>query len=194
MLNISDLQLGTFLIHDGQPHQLIWREHSKLGRGGAILRAKIKNLLSGATVDLTYKGNDKIEEADISRLKAQFTYRDESGYHFMNMTNFEQFNLPKEVVGHAGGFLKEGIEANVLSWNGKAINVNPPIKIDLKVAETEPAIRGNTAQGSVTKPAILETGAKVLVPIFVQVGDMVRVNTETGEYVERVKGWREVKS
>jgi elongation factor P len=136
---------------------------------------------------LTYKGNDKIEEADISRLKAQFTYRDEKGYHFMNMTNFEQFDLAKNVVGTVGEFLKEGIEADVLSWNGKAINISPPIKIDLKVTETEPAIRGNTAQGSVTKPAILETGAKVLVPIFIKVGDIVKVNTETGEYVERVK-------
>jgi len=187
MLNISDLQLGTFLVRNGQPHQLIWREHSKLGRGGAILRAKIKNLLSGATVDLTFKGNDKIEEADISRLKAQFTYRDESGYHFMNMSNFEQFDLKKNVVGRAGEFLKEGIEVDVLRWNSKAININPPIKVDLEVKETEPAIRGNTAQGSVTKPAILETGVKVLVPIFIKVDDMIRVNTETGEYVERVK-------
>lgn len=187
MLSISDLQIGTFIVHNDEPHQLVWREHSKLGRGGAILRAKIKNLLSGATVDLTFKGNDKIEEADISRSKAQFTYKDESGCHFMNMTNFEQFDLPKNVVGNSEGFLKEGIEADVLSWNGKVINISPPIKIDLKVAETEPAVRGNTAQGSVTKPAILETGAKVLVPIFIKVGDMIKVNTETGEYVERVK-------
>jgi len=188
MLNISDLQLGTFLVHNAQPHQLIYREHSKLGRGGAILRAKIKNLLSGAIIDLTFKGNDKIEEADITRSKAQFTYKDEAGYHFMNMETFDQTSLPRDRVGRGGGFLKDGIEVDVLSWNNKAININPPIKIDLKVAETEPAIRGNTAQGSVTKPAVLETGAKVFVPIFIKVGDMIRVNTETGEYVERVRG------
>ena len=187
MLNISDLQLGTFLVHNDQPHQLIWREHSKLGRGGAILRSKIKNLLTAAIIDITFKGNDRVEEADVSRSKAQFTYSDETGYHFMNMLNFEQFDLAENIVGGAGEFLKEGIEVDVLSWNNKAININPPIKVDLKVTETEPAIRGNTAQGSVTKPAVLETGAKVLVPIFLQVGDMIRVNTETAEYVERVK-------
>lgn len=187
MLNISDLQIGTFLIHSGEPHQMIWREHSKLGRGGAILRAKIKNLLNGAIVDYTFKGNDKIEEAEMSRSKAQFTYRDESGYHFMNMVNFEQFDLAKDIVGQSGNFLKEGVEVDILSWNGKPINVSPPIKVDLVITDTEPAVRGNTAQGSVTKPAILETGAKVLVPIFIKVGDMIKVNTETGEYVERVK-------
>ena len=187
MLNISDLQLGTSLIHNGQPHQLVYREHSKLGRGGAILRAKIKNLITGAIIELTFKGNDKIEEAEMTRVKAQFTYKDEAGYHFMNMTSFEQFDLDQKVVGKSGDFLKESAEVDVLNWNGKAINISPSIKVDLKVAETEPAIRGNTAQGSVTKPAVLETGAKVLVPIFIKVGDMIKVNTETGEYVERVK-------
>lgn len=186
MLNISDLQVGTFLIYNGQPHQLVWKEHSKLGRGGAILRSRLKNLISGALFDITFKGNEKLEEADITRAKAQFTYRDQSGYHFMNMTNYEQYDLPDSVVGKSGEFLKEGMEVDVLNWDSKPINVNPPIKVDLEVVHAEPAIRGNTAQGSVSKPVTLETGAKIQAPIFIATGDTVKINTATGEYVERV--------
>jgi elongation factor P len=186
MLNISDLSVGTFLVFNGAPHQVIWEEHAKLGRGGAILRIKIKNLLNGAIVDTTFKGSEKLESADITREKAQFLYKDASGFHFMDNSNFEQFNLSSAQVGQAGGFLKESMEIDVLSWNGKAINISPPIKVDLVVAETDPAVRGNTAQGSVSKPAILETGAKLQVPIFINIGDIIKVNTQTGEYVERV--------
>lgn len=186
MLSISDLQLGVFLTYNNQPHQVVFSQHSKLGRGGAILRTKLKNLITGAIFDVTFKGNDKVEEAEIKRTKAQFTYKDGEGYHFMDGQTYEQFTLKAEQVGQSGGFLKEGENVDVISWNSRAINVSPPIKVDLKIAETEPGIRGNTAQGSVTKPAILETGAKVLVPIFMKVGDTVKVNTQTGEYVERV--------
>jgi len=186
MLNISDLQTGSFIIYNGQPHQVIFKEHSKLGRGGAILRTKLKNLISGAIIDMTFKGNERLEEAAISRSKAQFTYADQNAYNFMNMQDFEQFSLPQNRIGREGGFLKEGMEVDVLEWNGKAINISPPIKVELEVTQTEPAVRGNTAQGSVTKPAILATGAKIQVPIFIKEGDIVRVNTETGMYVERV--------
>jgi len=186
MLNISDLQPGVFLTYNRQPHQVIFSQHSKLGRGGAILRTKLKNLISGAIFEVTFKGSDKVDEAQMTRNKAQFTYHDSEGYHFMDNQNFEQFTLSKEQIGQAGGFLKEGENVDILTWDGKAINVNPPIKVDLKIVDTEPGVRGNTAQGSVTKPAILETGAKVQVPIFLKVGDIIKVNTETGEYVERV--------
>lgn len=186
MLNISDLQIGTFLIYNGQPHQLIYREHSKLGRGGAILRSKIRNLLTGAIIDITFKGNDKLEEAEITRSKAQFTYHDAAGFNFMDSSTFEQFTLSKDQIGTQADFLKESIEVDVLSWNGKAINISLPFKVDLEVVEAPPAVRGNTA-GSVTKPVVLETGAKINVPIFIKVGDLIKVNTQTSEYVERVK-------
>lgn len=150
------------------------------------MRSKLKNLITGALFDITFKGNDKLEEADITRAKAQFTYHDQGGYHFMNMENYEQYDLGESVVGKSGEFLKEGMGVDVLSWNSNPINVNPPIKVDLEVAEAEPAVRGNTAQGSVSKPVVLETGAKIQAPIFICVGDVVKVNTETGEYVERV--------
>lgn len=186
MLNISDLQIGTFLIYNGAPHQMVYREHSKLGRGGAILRSKIKNLLTGAILDLTFKGNDKFDEAEMTRSKASFTYREGLKYNFMDSVNFEQFELSKEQIGTQAEFLKEGVEVDVLSWNSKPINISLPFKVDLEVVEAPPAIKGNTA-GAVTKIVVLETGAAVNAPIFIKQGDLIKVNTQTGEYVERVK-------
>lgn len=186
MLNISDLQVGTFLVYSGAPHQVIFREHSKLGRGGAILRSKIRNLLTGAIVDITFKGSDKLEEAEISRAKAQFTYKDGAGYNFMDSSSFEQFTLSKDQIGAQSDFLKEGIEVDVLSWNGKPINIALPFKVDLEVVEAPPSIKGNSA-GAVTKSVTIETGAKINAPIFIKQGDLIKINTQTGEYVERVK-------
>ncbi|MCX6810104.1 MAG: elongation factor P [Candidatus Berkelbacteria bacterium] len=186
MLSISDLQLGTALIYNGAPHQVIFREHSKLGRGGAILRSKIKNLLTGAILDITFKGNEKFEEAQMNRSKATFTYRAGQIYNFMDSVNFEQFELKGEQIGTQADFLKEGVEVDVLSWNSKPININLPFKVDLEVVEAPPAVRGNTAQGSVTKPVVLETGSKLNAPLFIKTGDLIKVNTQTGEYVERV--------
>lgn len=186
MLSISDLQTGTFLIYNGAPHQVIFREHSKLGRGGAILRSKIKNLLTGAILDITFKGNEKFDEAEMSRSKAQFTYREADKYNFMDMKSFEQFELPKGQIGMQADFLNEGVEVDVLSWNGKPINISLPFKVDLKVVEAPPSIKGNSA-GAVTKQVVLESGAKISAPIFIKAGDIVKVNTQTGEYVERAK-------
>jgi len=186
MLQISDLQTGSYIIHNGAPHQVIYTEHSKIGRGGAMLRAKLKNLISGSTIDFTFKGNDKVEQANISRSKAQFTYAQGNQYHFMDSANFEQFTLTADTIGAPKDFLKEGVQVDVINFDGKPINISLPIKLDLLVKETEPAVRGNTAQGSVTKPAILETGAKIQVPIFIKVGDKIKVNTQTGEYVSRI--------
>lgn len=151
-----------------------------------MLRAKLKNLISGSTIDFTFKGNDKVEQANISRSKAQFTYAQGNQYHFMDSANFEQFTLTADTIGAPKDFLKEGVQVDVINFDGKPINISLPIKLDLLVKETEPAVRGNTAQGSVTKPAILETGAKIQVPIFIKVGDKIKVNTQTGEYVSRI--------
>lgn len=174
------------MVYNGAPHQVIFREHSKLGRGGAILRSKIRNLLSGAIVDITFKGNEKLEEAEMARSKAQYTYKDSEGYNFMDSSTFEQFTLNKDQVGTQADFLKEGVEVDVLSWNNKPINIALPFKVDLAVVEAPPAIKGNSA-GAVTKAVTLETGAKINAPIFIKAGDIVKVNTQTGEYVERVK-------
>jgi elongation factor P len=185
MLNISDLQTGTYLVWQNEPAQVIWREHTKLGRGGAILRTKIRGLLTGAIYEQTFKGNDTVAEADIRRRRAQFLYTEGDKLFFMLQDDFDQFELNKKVVGAAAGLLKEGAEVDVIFFDDRAINVQLPAKVDLKVTYTEPATRGNTAQGNVTKPIELETGAKVNAPLFIKTGDIVRVNTQTGEYVER---------
>lgn len=187
MLNLTDLKNGTNIIFQGDPHTVIYYEHSKLGRGGAIMRTKLKNLRNGAIIDYTFKGNEKIEPANITRRKAQYLYSQGDTYNFMDAGTFDQFTLEKNVIGKQADFLKEGENIDVLALGDKPININLPIKVELEVSETEPGVRGDTAQGSVTKPAILETGAKISVPIFVKVGDKVRVNTESGEYVERVR-------
>ena len=174
------------MIYNGEPHQMTYREHSKLGRGGAILRSKIKNLLTGAVLDITFKGNEKFDEAEMSRSKATFTYKAGGKFNFMDSSNFEQFELNKEQIGTQADFLCDGVEVDVLSWNDKPINIDLPNKVDLKVIEAPPAIKGNSA-GAVTKQIILESGAKLNAPIFVKAGDLVKVNTQTGEYVERVK-------
>jgi elongation factor P len=192
MLSISDLQQNAYFIYNGAPHQVMQREHSKLGRGGAILRSKIKNLLTGAILDITFKGNEKFDEAEMSRSKATFTYKEADRYNFMDSTTFDQFELSKKQIGESAEFLKEGIEVDVLSWepkgspSGQPININLPFKVDLEVVEAPPSIKGNSA-GAVTKIVVLETGARINAPIFIKAGDMVKVNTETGEYVERVK-------
>ncbi len=186
MLNISDLQVGTFVVWQGEPAQVIWREHTKLGRGGAILRTKIKGLKSGIIFENTFKGNDSVPEADISRTKAQYLYSDEAKLYFMKQDDFDQFELGKSVVGKQADFLTEGTEVEVVLFDGNPINIQLPIKMDLKVTYAEPATKGNTAQGNVLKTVELETGSKVQVPLFIKNGDKVRINTQTGQYVERV--------
>lgn len=151
-----------------------------------MLRTKIKNLLTGGIVDVTFKGNEKLDEAEMTRGKAQFTYKDSAGYNFMDNSSFEQFTLSDQQIGTQAGFLKEGTEIDVLSWNGKPININLPFKVDIEVVEAPPSIKGNSA-GAVTKTVVLETGAKISAPIFIKVGDIIKVNTQTGEYVERTK-------
>lgn len=184
--NISDLQIGTNVLWQNEPAQVIWREHTKLGRGGAILRLKVRGLKSGAIYESTLKGNDSLPEADIVRSKAQFLYKEGETLHFMKQDDFDQISLPTSVVGKQADFLCEGTEVDVMSYDGKPINIQLPVKVELKVTYAEPAVRGNTAQGNVTKPVELESGAKIQGPLFLKNGDTVRVNTQTGQYVERV--------
>lgn len=185
MLFISDLQTGTYVVWQDEPAQIIWREHTKLGRGGAILRTKIKGLKSGTIFDNTFKGNDSAHEADITRSKAQYLYKDSEKLYFMKQDDFDQFELNKSVVGKQADFLTEGTNVEVMLYDGEPINIQLPIKMDLKVTYAEPAVKGNTAQGNVLKPVELETGANIQVPLFIKNGDKVRVNTQTGQYVER---------
>lgn len=186
MLSISDIKLGTVLTHNGQPYIVIAAAHVKMGRGGANLKTKLRNLITGANLEITYSGSDKAREADLQRAKANFLYQENRRYYFMDNESFEQFDLPEETIGSQAGFLKEGMTMEVLVYEGRPVSVKLPIKVELEVQETPPGIKGDTA-GAAMKTAVLETGKEIRVPLFVNQGDIIRVNTETEEYVERVK-------
>jgi len=184
MLTINDLKPGVKAMFNGAPHVVVAAEHSKSGRSGAVLRAKIKNLISGAQFEHTFAGAEKLEEAEIQNKKAQFLYRDADTFYFMDPVTFEQFELSKTQIGEAAGFLKDGEEVDIMSFENTAINVQLPIKMKFKITYTEPGFKGNTAT-NVLKPATLETGAEVKVPIFIKEGDEIIIDTRTGAYVER---------
>ena len=185
MLSMNDLKIGTVISHQGDPFVVQSTQHAQMGRGSAVLRTKIKGLVSDKVLEVTYKSGDKIEGADLTRSRANFQYTDNDNYFFMDNENYEQFSLPKDQIGDISNFVSEGSDVDVLNFEGKPVSIKLPPKVDLKVVQAPPGVRGDTAQGSVTKPVTLETGHVVNTPLFVKEGDTVRVNTETGEYVER---------
>lgn len=186
MLGITDLKNGTTLLYEGDPHMVMSYEHSKQGRSGAVLRTKLRNIRTGAMFDITFKGSDKFDEAALDKRTSSFLYADGDLFSFMDSTNFEQFEIKRETLGNKALYLKEGLEVQVQFFDDQPVNVELPIKIELTVTDTQPGVRGDTATGG-SKPAILETGASVTVPIFVKNGDIVRINTVEGTYVERVR-------
>lgn len=189
MLTITDLKVGTIINWNSAPHEVVFAQHSKLGRGGAIMRTKLRNLVNGATVENTFKGNDRLEAADLSYKEAQYLYKNDTPpageLVFMDNTTFEQVELPSSLLGDKINFLKEGSDVDLVIINGKPSAIRIPIKVDLQVTYTEPGFKGDT-QSAALKPAILETGAQIQVPLFIKTGDLIRVDTRTGTYVERV--------
>ena len=184
MLYLTDLKPGVSFIFNNEPYQVVYSEHSKQGRGGAIMRTKIKNLLTGAMFDRTFKGNESFDEAEIERTKAQFLYKDSANFFFMDPVSFDQFSLTENQIGTNKNYLKDGLDVEILYFQNKPININLPIKLDLKVTYTEPGFRGDT-QSTTYKPATLETGYELQVPLFIKEGDIIKVDTRTGEYIER---------
>lgn len=184
MLGISDIKSGKNILWEGQPYVVLTHEHSKTGRAGAVLRTKLKNLLNGSVLDKTFQGADKVDEADMSKSKAQYLYPEGDSFVFMDMENYDQFSLSKEVLGNAPQYLLEGTEVTVLNFNETPVNIELPIKVTLTVVEAPPGIKGDTA-GTGGKVVTLETGLKISAPLFVNEGDKLIVNTEKGEYVSR---------
>lgn len=184
MLGISDIKSGKNILWEEQPYVVMSHEHSKTGRAGAVLRTKLKNLLTGAVLDKTFQGADKVEEADMSKSKAQFLYKEGDAFHFMDNTSYEQFSLDSDVIGDGKFYLLEGTEVTVLNFNDAPVNIELPIKVTLEVVEAPPGIKGDTA-GTGGKVVTLETGLKISTPLFVNQGDKIIVNTEKGEYVSR---------
>jgi elongation factor P len=184
MIGINDLKNGTVFEHEDQPWLVLEYQHSKMGRGGAVLKTKIRNLITGAIVQKTFQGSDKFEEVRLERKTAQYLYQDGSGYVFMDEQTFEQFTLSGDIVGDASKYTKEGELIELHYYKGKPISLNIPIKVKLKVIEAENVDKGNTATGAI-KPVKLETGVVIHGPLFLKPGDVIVVDTRTGTYVER---------
>lgn len=184
MLGISDIKTGKKIVVEGVPYAVLYHEHSKTGRAGAVLRSRIKNLLTGAVLERTFQGADKVEEADIQKSKAQFLYREGDQFAFMDQSSYEQFELPLATIGNGKDYLVEGTEVTILNWNGRPINIELPPKVTLRVTDAPPGIKGDTAQGG-DKVVTLETGLQVSAPLFVKPDDQIIVNTESGLYVSR---------
>jgi len=186
MFDMNDIRVGTLVKISGQPYVCLWSDFMRTAQRKPVRRTKLKNLISGSVLEQTFKHGDKIEEADVERSRASYLYADDTGVHFMDTTSFEQISVPKEMAAEQLHFMKEGTEYALINFEGKPITVELPKKVELQVTETSDVVRGDTAQGAVLKEAKVETGATVRVPMFIKQGDVVRINTETGEYAERV--------
>ncbi len=183
-MDISDIKLGAIILYNGDPCQIIWSNRMRTAQRKPVMQTKLRNILTGKVMEYSFKFGEKIEEADVSREKASFLYADNQGGHFMNQENFETVDMPSEVLGDQVKFLKEGFEVSIVRFNGNPVSVELPIKVELKVTEAPPSTVGNSG-GNVTKPVITETGLTVNAPMFIKEGDVIRVDTRDGEYVER---------
>ena len=185
MATTNDLKNGLVLNLDNQLWQVLEFQHVKPGKGGAFVRTKLKNAHTGAVIDRTFRSGDKVEEVRLERREMQFLYADGETYHFMDAETYEQSEITADTIGKAANLLKENETAFVLIALGKPISVDLPTFVSLQITHTEPGIKGDTATGA-AKPATLETGAVVTVPLFVNQGDTLKIDTRTGEYVERL--------
>jgi elongation factor P len=185
MVSTSDLKKGIVIELDGELWQILDYHHIKMGRGSAQVRIKLRNVKRGSTVEKTFQAGDKWPRASMEKRPVQFLYSDGADYHFMELENYEQFILSAEQLGDAVNYLKDGTTVDRTSYQGETIGIELPINMELLVTETEPGFAGDTATGA-RKGATLETGLVVQVPLFVQEGDTIRVDTRNGEYQTRV--------
>jgi elongation factor P len=186
MLDTSDLRKGLKLEIDGDPYVIVQFEFVKPGKGQALYKCRLKNMLTGSQFDRTYRSGEKFNEANLEEIEMEYLYYDGERYCFMNTANYEQEFLTEDQVGDAKNFLKENTVCSVLFFDGKPIGVTLPIFVELRIEKADPWIKGDTASGD-SKPATLETGSVIQVPPFVEEGEKVRIDTRTGQYVERVK-------
>jgi elongation factor P len=183
----NEIRGGMKLLIDGDPYAVIDNEYVKPGKGQAFNRIRVRNLRSGRTVEKSYRSGESIEAADVMDVEMQYLYKDGDFWAFMNPESFEQLTAGVAAVGDAAKWLKDGIVCIITLWNGVPLLVTPPPHIDLKVIETDPGLKGDTATGG-QKVAKLETGASVRVPLFINEGELLRIDTRSGEYVSRAKG------
>ena len=185
MISAGDFRNGVTIEYEGNVYQIIEFQHVKPGKGAAFVRTKLKNIISGGVVEKTFRPTEKCPTARIDRKDMQYLYSDGDLYYFMDTENFEQLAINKDNVGDALKFVKENDMCKVCSYNGNIFSVEPPMFVELVVTDTEPGFKGDTATGA-TKPAVVETGATVAVPLFVNQDDVIKIDTRTGEYLSRV--------
>ena len=184
MISSNDFRTGTTIELDGQVWRVVEFLHVKPGKGSAFVRTKLKSVQTGNVVEKTFRAGESVQQAILEKSNLQHTYVEAGDYVFMDMTSFEETRLSSQQIGKGAKYLKEGMEVNVIFHNGKVLEVELPISITLKVTETDPGVKGDTASGG-TKPAILETGAHIMVPLFISVGEMIKVDTRNDSYLGR---------
>ncbi|MEN6326254.1 MAG: elongation factor P [Syntrophomonas sp.] len=184
MISVNDFKTGATIELDGQAFQVVEFQHVKPGKGAAFVRAKLKNVKSGGVVEKTFRGGEKVPKAHLDRREMQYLYNDGEGYVFMDTQNYEQMTVDAATMGDNSKWLLENMNINVLFFQENIIGIEIPNFVEMKVVDTEPGVKGDTATGA-TKNAVLETGAVVQVPLFVNTGDRLRIDTRTGEYMER---------
>jgi elongation factor P len=187
VIDTSEFRKGLKIEVDGEPFEIVEFQHVKPGKGSAFVRTSIKSLFTGRLLQPTFKSGDKVGKPDIEEKEMQYLYQQGEDYYFMDTKNYEQTFIGEKVLGEQKFFLKENINASVLFYNGKALGISLPNSVDLKVTKCDPGIRGDTVSGAL-KPAILETGYQVNVPLFINEGDVLKIDTRDGKYLTRVAG------
>ena len=185
MISAGDFRNGITLEIEGNVYQILEFQHVKPGKGAAFVRTKLKNIINGGVVEKTFRPTEKFPAARIDRVDMQYLYSDGDLFHFMNTETFDQIALNADDIGDALKFVKENERGKICSYNGNVFAVEPPLFVELEITDTEPGFKGDTATGA-TKPATVETGAVVSVPLFVEQGDKIKIDTRTGEYLSRV--------
>ncbi|MFQ6674561.1 MAG: elongation factor P [Fidelibacterota bacterium] len=186
MATTADIRNGMVITYKDQLMKVVSFLHVKPGKGGAFVRTRLKNVISGNVVDVTFRSGERIDPVRLESREMQVLYFQEDSFVFMDLENYEQVQVPRKVLEEDSKFIQDGLTVELEFVDSKVIGIKLPVFVEMKVTETEPGFRGNTATGG-SKPAVLETGHTVAVPLFVSVGDMLRIDTRTGEYVERVK-------
>ncbi len=184
MLTLSDIKTGKKIVWEGDPYAVLHHEHSKTGRAGAVLRTRLKNLRTGAVLERTFQGSDKVDEADVMKSKAQYLYQEGDSYAFMDMESYDQVSLSTETLAGAERYLVEGTEVTLLQFEGTPLTIELPPKVTLTVIDAPPGIKGDSVSSG-DKLVKLETGLEVTTPLFVKEGDRIIVNTDRGTYVSR---------
>lgn len=186
MYDTSDIKKGLKVTIDGQPYAVVEFQFVKPGKGQAFTRTKLKNLISGNVLEKTFKTGEKLEPADVEEREMQYLYQEGDGWVFMDTSSYEQMTLREEHVGENKLYLLDGMSVSVLLWEGRPVGITPPTFVELEVVDTEPGFKGDTTS-NVQKPATMETGLTVQVPLFIEKGEKLKIDTRTGAYVERVK-------